>query len=145
MTEIAFHFNAVDKWDYCCRLLRKAVARGARVAVVGDPQVLEQVDRQLWEFSATAFVPHCLAACQQASVLQASPVVLSPAAGVAGHHEILLNLASEVPAGFERYDRLIEVVGLEADDRDCSRARWKHYKDRGYAITRHDLNAQGTV
>ena len=31
MTEIAFHFNAPDKLAYACRLLRKAVASGARV------------------------------------------------------------------------------------------------------------------
>ena len=145
MTEVAFHFNAADKWDYCCRLLRKAVARGARVAVVAEPGVLEQLDRQLWEFSATDFVPHCFANCPQASVLQASPVVLSPTSGAADHNEVLLNLGTSVPPGFELYDRLIEVVGLEDGDRDRSRVRWKHYKDRGYAITRHDLAAQGAT
>ena len=30
MTEVAFHFNAPDKLGYACRLLRKAVATGAR-------------------------------------------------------------------------------------------------------------------
>ncbi len=142
MTEVAFHFNAPDKWDYCCRLLRKAVNRGTRVAVVAEPEVLEQLDRQLWEFSATDFVPHCFASCPQASVLQASPVVLSQSGNIVGNNEILLNLGSCVPPGFELYERLIEVVGLEVGDRDRSRVRWKHYKDRGYAITRHDLAAQ---
>jgi hypothetical protein len=37
VTEIGFHYNAPDKLNYACRLVRKAVnARGLRVVVVGD-------------------------------------------------------------------------------------------------------------
>ena len=42
MTEVAFHFNAPDKWAYACRLLRKAVAAGAKVVVLAEPADLEQ-------------------------------------------------------------------------------------------------------
>jgi len=44
-----------------------------------------------------------------------------------------------VPEGFERFERLIELVAQEDGDRQQARARWKHYADRGYAIQRHDL------
>jgi len=44
-----------------------------------------------------------------------------------------------VPEGFERFERLIEVVSQDDGDRQRARARWKHYADRGYAIQRHDL------
>ena len=47
--------------------------------------------------------------------------------------------ASQVPAGFERFERLIELVGNVDDDRAQARQRWRHYADRGYAITHHDL------
>ena len=143
MTEVAFHFNALNKWDYSCRLLRKAVGKGSRVAVVGDADALAELDRQLWEFSATDFVPHCFAGCQDAAVLAASPVVLFSTASSFPHHEVLLNLGQNVAAGFERFERLIEVVGMDDADRTQSRQRWKHYKDRGYAITRHDLGVRG--
>ena len=48
-----------------------------------------------------------------------------------------------VPQGFERFERLIEVVTGDEGDRLQARSRWKHYADRGYAITRHDLAAHG--
>ena len=41
--------------------------------------------------------------------------------------------------GFERFERLIELVTQDEQDRLDARARWKHYADRGYAIIRHDL------
>jgi len=48
-----------------------------------------------------------------------------------------------VPGGFEQFERLIEVVTSDAQDRFQARQRWKHYADRGYAITRHDLAQPG--
>ena len=57
----------------------------------------------------------------------------------APHQQVLLNLGAEVPAGFERFERVIEVVGLDDADRQLARSRWRHYADRGYAMSRHDL------
>jgi DNA polymerase-3 subunit chi len=34
---------------------------------------------------------------------------------------------------------VIEVVGVDDEGRQLARGRWKHYADRGYTITRHDL------
>ena len=51
---------------------------------------------------------------------------------------MLVNLGAGIPEGFEGFERLIEVVTVEEDDRQQARQRWKHYADRGYAITRHD-------
>ena len=39
------------------------------------------------------------------------------------------------------FERVIELVGLEDEDRQAARQRWKHYATRGYAIARHDLGA----
>lgn len=137
MTEVAFHFNAPEKTGYACRLLRKAMAAGAKVVVTGDSRQLRELDVALWTFSPLEFLPHCLAAAAPA-VLAASPVVLAESARLAPHQQVLVNLGVAVPEGFERFQRLIEVVGLGDDDRQQGRRRWKHYADRGYAITRHD-------
>ena len=76
MTEIAFHFNAPDKLAYACRLLRKAVASGAKVVVTGAPASLQSLDTLLWTFSPHEFVAHCRAG-SPAEQLMASPVVLA--------------------------------------------------------------------
>jgi DNA polymerase-3 subunit chi len=142
MTEVAFHFNAPDRLGYACRLLRKAVASGAKVVVTGADAHLQELDVALWTYSAQEFLPHCHGGTATASVLARSPVVLSVSAIEAPHHEVLVNLGDTVPEGFERFERLIEVVTGEDDDRQRARQRWKHYADRGYAIRRHDLAAQ---
>jgi DNA polymerase-3 subunit chi len=146
MTEIAFHFNAPDKLAYACRLLRKAISSGARVVVTGDAATLQALDTLLWTFAPLEFVAHCRAG-SPAEQLMASPVVL--AAKIDGttelpHHQVLLNLGGDVAAGYERFERTIEVVTLDDEDRQQARQRWKHYSDRGYSITRHDLKLKET-
>jgi DNA polymerase-3 subunit chi len=146
MTEISFHFNAPDKLAYACRLLRKAVASGARVVVTGEPASLQALDTLLWTFSPLEFVAHCRAG-SPVEQLMASPIVL--AAHIEGgpelpHHQVLLNLGQTVAAGYERFERTIEVVTFDEVDRQQARIRWKHYADCGYSITRHDLKLKET-
>lgn len=138
MTDVEFHFNAPDKMAYACRLLRKAAAKGSRVAVTADAQFLGDLDRALWTFDATAFVPHCVHDAP-ARVRDASPVVLCESARLAPHAQVLVNFGGTVPEGFERFERVIEVVSLEEEDKVQARRRYRHYADRGYAIARRDL------
>lgn len=138
MTAVEFHFNAPDKFAYACRLLRKAALKGAKVAVTADPAFLRELDTGLWTFDALEFVPHCTAGAPS-TVLDATPIVLCESPRSSPHHEVLVNLGDQVPEGFERFERLIEVVTLDEDDRIAARPRWQHYKSRGYELKRVDL------
>ena len=138
--DLAFHFNAPSKVAYACKLLRKATQAGARVVVLAAPDVLARLDAELWTFSPLDFVAHVRAPCTT-QVLTRTPVVLCEAleqAAVAGYG-VLVNLLPTVPDGFAQFDRVIEVVTQDDADRLSARARWKHYTELGYDITRHDL------
>lgn len=142
MTEIAFHFNLPERIGYVCRLLRKAVGQGARIHVTGPQPLLDEIDLALWSVSETDFIPH--GRIDDAAVVRdASPVLLDVGTETALHHEVLLNLHPEVPAGFEQFARVIEVVGGDAAEVRQARERWKHYQRRGYPIVRHDLGQKG--
>jgi DNA polymerase-3 subunit chi len=139
MTEIAFHVNAPDKLDYACRLLRATQKKSAQVLVLGQIDALKSLSSRLWALSTTEFLPHCLADAEPA-VLAQSPIVLSAELPAnAAESQVLLNLGAVLPAGFERFERLIELVGQDSDDLQAARTRWKHYKDRGYALSRYDV------
>lgn len=144
MTEIAFHFNVPDKLAYSCRLLRKAYLSGARVAVTAEPDVLAELDALLWGFSATEFVPHCTTSASLIT-MTATPIVLVESLAGCLHHEVLVNLGQAIPAGFEGFERCIEMVALPPEDVMAGRGRWKHYVARGYSLVRHDLSQPGGV
>ena len=143
MTEVSFHFNVADTLAYTCRLLRKATRQGARVTVTGEGATLAGLDRALWSFDPIEFVPHLLLRRGESAVerLRATPVCLAEDLSGALHHDVLVNLGSEAPPGFEGYARVIEIVSTDEQERSAARARWKHYASRGYAIERHEVAA----
>jgi DNA polymerase-3 subunit chi len=142
MTEVKFHFNVADPVDYACRMVRRAAATGARVVVTGQAELLRELDEALWTRFPLEFIPHCHLGSAEPQVIAASPVVLADSPRAAPHHEVLVNVGGPVPEGFERYERLNELVSGDQADRQQARARWKHYADRGYAIQRHDAGAR---
>ncbi len=141
MTEVSFHFNVPDRTDYTCRLVRKAVRTGAAVVLAGPADAIAHFDRALWSFEETEFLPHRVLEPGEAVNPRLAPtrVWLAEDARTAACHEVLINLGSEPAPGFESFDRLIEVVSGEEADRGAARQRWKHYVDRGYTITRHEV------
>lgn len=131
---------------------------GAQVVVTAKPETLANLDTMLWTMSPLDFIAHCFADADAALVC-ASPVLLGmPKATPQGNGAnaslqnsasnavtgavVLVNLGVDVPEGFERFERLVEIVGVDEEDRVRARDRWKHYAHRGYAITRHDLAAK---
>ncbi|MBI3374446.1 MAG: DNA polymerase III subunit chi [Betaproteobacteria bacterium] len=139
MTSIDFYFNANDRLQLACRLAGKAVAQGKRL-LVWAPQAdsAQALDRMMWTTPATGFVPHCMA---HDALAGETPVLISAAAAEPNGCEILLNLGDECPPSFERFDRLLEVVSRAGDDRQGARRRYRFYRERGYPISDHDLDA----
>ena len=138
--EVAFHFNVSEPTAYCCRLLRKAHGRGARVTVTGPRQRLLDIDQQLWALSPTEFVPHAWADAS-AEVLLCSPIVLCetlPPPEPGQTPPMLLNLFEQIPADYTLYERVIEVVGLAQAERAQARQRWRAYDQAQHRLTRHD-------
>lgn len=140
VTKVEFHTQAPNRLLYACRLLRKAAASGAQVLVTADEETLLQFDQFLWTFSGTDFVPHCF---QDAplQVLANTPIVLTPTPPVPATQEILLNLGSDVPADFEQFTRIIEIVSEDVNDKQRARSRWKHYASSGCELSSRDLQA----
>ena len=137
MTQIFFYHNAPDRIAAAAILLGKACRQGKAVLVYApEAQLANALDRQLWVFPPTGFLPHVFAASPLAAE---TPIVISNDSAVATHSERLLNLSSEVPPVFSRFPSLIEVVGQDGDERQAARERARFYKDRGYAIHYFDL------
>lgn len=139
MTSVAFHFNVSDRLYYTCRLVRKAVAAGTSVVVKGPGTILEQFDRELWTFSATEFVSHGRVD-DSAGLVHRSSILLCESLNSAPVRDLLVNLAEDVPTGFEAFDRVIEVVSEDPVERGHARQRWKHYSKAGLKLIQHDLS-----
>ena len=141
MTRIDFYFNAGDRLQVACRLAGKVVAQKKRMLIYApEAETAGRIDKLLWTWPAIGFVPHCathdpLAADTPLLIASDADTASSASAGC----ELLLNLGSECPPHFERFERLLEVVPTDAAERQAGRERYRFYQARGYKISNHDL------
>jgi len=137
MTSIDFYFNAEDRLQVACRLAGKAMAQKKRVLIYApEAETAQRIDKLLWTWPATGFVPHC---APHDPLAAETPVLIDSAGEAPAGCEVLLNLSAECPPHFERFERLLEVVGSGDEERASGRGRYRFYRDRGYAIANHDL------
>jgi DNA polymerase-3 subunit chi len=138
MTEIDF-YSGGDRLQIACRLVAKAIRLGLKVLIYSsDVAMVDRIDKLLWTFAPTDFVPHCRADDRLADV---TPVILSHHAKNLAHDEVLVNLDVDTPAFFSRFHRLIEITGTTPEDTQAARKRYRFYQDRGYEIRHHKLGA----
>ena len=137
MTRIDFYRYAEDKHRLACRLAAKAVAKPSKLVVYSpDAKALADFDRTLWSFQATGFVPHVFA---ESPLAAETPVVLASSGEGLPHHDVLLNLGDEWPPFFASFERVLEIVGTDEEDKARARLRWAFYKERGYELKVNDI------
>jgi DNA polymerase-3 subunit chi len=139
VTSVDFYFNAADRLQVACRLAAKALTQGKRMVIYApQAQTAASIDRLLWTWPATGFVPHC---APHDPLAAETPVLIASGDEAAAGGELLVNLGAECPAHFERFERLFEIVSADDADKLAGRSRYRFYLDRGYRISNHDLAA----
>lgn len=126
-----------------CKLCDKATSSGLRVYIyTPDATQAENLDGALWSFRQGSFIAHEKYLGQ--SIQDPQPMVLMGTIEPPATHEaVLINLGTEVPLFFSRFERVLEIVDGDAGKRAKSRERYKFYKDRGYELNTLEQNAEG--
>ena len=88
---------------------------------------------------ATGFYPHCRLSSPLAPD---TPIVVDESLDHAGPAAVLVNLSPDPPPFFSRFERLADIVGRDEASAMAGRHRWKYYRDRGYAMQHHALDAR---
>jgi DNA polymerase-3 subunit chi len=137
MTRIDFYVEVDDRLGIACRLASKAIGQRHRVVLYApDGQTAIAIDRLLWTTPAIGFVPHVAADHRLA---RETPVVIARGADELPHDDVLVNLDREWPPPFARFQRLVEIVTRDEEDKQRGRERFRFYRDRGYPIHTHNL------
>lgn len=94
------------------------------------------MDRMLWTFNDQSFVPHARLGEGDPAI---NPILIGDGANAHEEHDVLVNLATEVPTFFSRFQRLAECVDNDEAIRNASRERYRFYRDRGYPLEMHEI------
>ena len=140
---IDFHFNVEHRLQYACRVVRRARAADCRVLLFSrDADRLARLEAALWTFSALDFVPHVYA---ESPLAARTPVLLAASLDAAAC-PVLVNLDDDVPPELPsltgRFERLIEIVSRDDDDRRRARERFRAYREAGFEPQSHDRSTE---
>jgi DNA polymerase-3 subunit chi len=138
VTKVDFYTGSKDKLRTACQLSHKAMQKGVRTVIsLPDAATVDALDKLLWHYPATAFIPHCRSDAENAENV---PVVLNSGSDKLPHHDLLISLHNECVPYFSRFERVIEIVNSDAEDSRLGRERFKFYRDRGYELSHIDLS-----
>jgi DNA polymerase-3 subunit chi len=120
-----------------CRLAEKAYSLGHTVYIAVAAEALAAaLDDLLWTFRQDSFVPH---ERYPAAGSETSPVLIGVAPPGEVDAQVLINFTEAFPDGFERYQRVLELVDAQPGVRAKSRERFRQYRDRGFPPETHTL------
>jgi DNA polymerase-3 subunit chi len=137
MTEISFYFNVPNREHALCQLVSKALAKHLSINILTSSQAAASaLDGLLWEVPQTGFLPHCLA---DDAIAADTPILLDYRPELLPVRDVLFNWTNGLAPGFERYQRVMEVVSLDDEARTLARERWKAYVAQGFKPTSFDM------
>ena len=118
-----------------CELAKKAFESGHQVLIlVRSLEQAEQLDEKLWEFDEAAFVPHQIAGDDDDAI---TPVLIVAPGVQAVDRALVINLRDDCAPGL--FERVLEVVPADEDQRSGSRQRWKTYQHAGFELKKFDM------
>ncbi len=141
MTRIDFYLLASadphSRRVTACKLVEKAFRQGHRIYLsTASDEETQILDELLWTFRQGSFVAHEPWPGASAE----APVLVGHGAAPETLKDVLVNLSPEIPPGFERFERVAELVDQDEAVKLAGRRRYKSYQAQGYVIQTHNLD-----
>jgi DNA polymerase III subunit chi len=135
---------ARQRWAFVCRLTEKAYLKDLKIVIVSDTLADAQaLDELLWTFNDRSFIPHKVCLDEQ-SVDPATAVHLTVETALPTA-DLLVNLAQRLPAQFQRYARIAEVIDADEERRRLGRERFKAYRELKLPLETHQIDETADV
>lgn len=120
-----------------CRLADKAYALGHTVYILTSSEAqAAALDDLLWTFRQDSFIPH---ERYPLAGEDSSPVLVGAALSAEVNAQVLINFTDGLPEGFERFERVVELVDSQPEVLAKSRERFRQYRERGLTPETHKL------
>ncbi len=128
---------------FVCALIQKAWKQGNNVFInTASEAEATSLDDLLWTFKDISFLPHCLAADDNA---ENTPIVIGHNNQLNGeipdHTTILINLTDQLPQDTGKPERILEIVAGNENQRQQARKRYAEYRDQGHELNNHKIGS----
>lgn len=122
--------------QFCCRLAEKAWKLGHSVFVRTDSETQANVlDELMWSYSDGSFLPHAI----ENSTETETAVIIGNNSEPSSSHDLLINLAADIPVNNHLYRRIAEIINEDAEVKQRGRARYSQYDKNEYPLQHHNI------
>lgn len=129
--------QAGARLSFACRLTEKAYKLEQRIHLHAATRAdVEVLDKMLWTFRQGSFVPH---ERLDPARPPAAPVTIGSGTDEPADVDLLINLADEVPAFFQRSARVAEIIDGSTECREAGRSRHRFYQQNSLEPETHQI------
>ncbi len=141
MTQVNFYTLSSDddqsRLQFACRLAEKAVSLGHSVFMrVEDGSAAARLDKLLWEYRASSFLPHSLVS---ESTDGNEKLLIGESKQSPPGTEVLINLSTEPCTEGEGIQKINEILSTDPDVLAAGRSSYRAYQNLGYSLETHKL------
>ena len=121
---------------FVCQLLQKIYEKNFSIYVyVSSEEKAKTLDALLWTFDDTSFIPHAI---YKNDATPSIPVTISHIPSTF-KQQVLCNLTFEIPSFYENYERIVEVVSQEEEQRELARKKYQFYQKSNFELQTYSL------
>lgn len=124
-------------WLFACSLLEKAYLAKQSVYInAATSDDANQLDAFLWTYKEESFLPHQLV---ETGAHNPPLILIGHSEIKAPSQNILMNFQETVPAFYQQFEHIIEIVAADERIQQAARNRFKYYREQGCQIETHKL------
>ncbi len=123
---------------FACKLAEKAFRLGFKTYILTHSmQQAQQMDKLLWTFRASSFVPHEIFQDSLPSI--ANTVIIGTQQAPAPWQHTLINLSTECPEHISQTVQIFELLDNDETQKQAGRLRYRHYQTLGITPNTHNM------
>ena len=139
--KIDFHVleasSGLQSLHYVCNVIEKAYAGKQPVYVhATSKEEAERLDNLLWTYRDDSFIPHALV---DSSDVTPPLIQIGFDAAPAHQQQLLINLSRDIPAFYQQFARVIEIVFNDPVVQQLARDRFRRYREFGCDLSTHKI------
>jgi len=133
LTALDFHSDVQQPLHYAARLVRKASQLKQPLVLLCHSEQLDALEEAITALDKASLVPMGRQGAP-AAVVDRSLILVAHDAQAIPARGWLVNLTQTWPAGFEAFEKVIEVIATDEASVQAGRERWAQYKAKGYPL-----------
>jgi len=120
-----------------CKLVEKAYQQNHTILILTEnASMSDKLNQLLWTYSDTSFIPHSNNPADTVPIL----ICVKTQDSISlTDYEILINVSTQFPDNFQKFQRVVEIVDGTPENKQTARMKYKMYREKQCQLFSHQI------